>query len=84
VDAREVTDSQVGPEILELTLQLAREQRDEITLWLAVQTLMTDNVATADAVLTDRLCILQDRVENMLRARYDLPNRDSGREATGE
>ena len=80
MDAGEVTDSEVGPEVLELALRLAREQRDEFILWMSVQVLMTDTVATADEVLVDRLCVVQDRVENMLRARYGLPDRDAPRE----
>jgi hypothetical protein len=61
-----------------MCLRHAREQRDEITLWLAVQVLMTDDVATADEKLQDRLCVLQDRIENMMRVRYSLPDRDAG------
>ena len=73
MDAGAVTDP-----VLELALRHAREQRDEITLWLAAQVLMTDDVATADDALQDRLCVLQDRIENMMRARYGLPDRDAG------
>jgi hypothetical protein len=73
VDAGKVTDP-----VLELCLRHAREQRDEITLWLAVQVLMTDDVALADDALQDRLCVLQDRIENMMRARHGLPDRDAG------
>ena len=73
MDAGPVTDP-----VLELALRHAREQRDEITLWLAAQVLMTDDVATADETLQDRLLVLQDRIENMMRARYGLPDRDAG------
>jgi hypothetical protein len=73
MDADGVTDP-----VLELALRHAREQREEITLWLSVQVLMTDDVALADDTLQDRLCVLQDRVENMMRARYGLPDRDAG------
>jgi hypothetical protein len=79
MDAGEVTDSEVGPEVLELALRLAREQRDEFVLWMSVQVLMTDTVVTADEVLADRLCVVQDRVENMLRSRYGMPDRDAPR-----
>ena len=41
---------------------------------------MTDDVATADDVLQDRLIALQDRIENHMRARYGLPDRDAPRE----
>jgi hypothetical protein len=74
VDAGEVTDP-----VLDLALRHAREHREEVTLWLSVQVLMTDDVAMADAILQDRLCVLQDRVENMMRARYGLPDRDAAR-----
>jgi hypothetical protein len=73
VDAGEVTDP-----VLDLALQHARDHREEVTLWLSVQVLMTDEVAIADDILQDRLCVLQDRVENMMRARYGLPDRDAG------
>jgi len=49
--------------VLDLALQHAREHREEVTLWLSVQVLMTDDVAMADDILQDRLCVLQDRVE---------------------
>jgi len=71
VDAGAVNDP-----VLELCLRHAREERDEITLWLAVQVLMSDDVAVADDSLQDRLIVLQDRIENMMRARYGLPDRD--------
>jgi hypothetical protein len=66
--------------VLEMCLRHAREHRDEITLWLSVQVLMTDDVATADELLQGRLCVLQDRIENHMRARYGLPDRDAPRE----
>jgi hypothetical protein len=69
----------VSDPVLELCLRHAREQRDEITLWLAVQVLMSDDVATADEALQDRLCGLQDRIENAMRARYGLTDRDAPR-----
>ena len=68
--------------VLEMCLLHAREQRDEIALWLAVQVLVTDNVALADELLQDRLLVLQDRVENMMRARFGLADRDEPREDT--
>ena len=77
-------DAPVNDPVLELCLRHAREQRDEITLWLAVQVLTTDNVATADDVLQDRLLALQDRIENMMRARYRLRDRDAPREPGAE
>jgi hypothetical protein len=73
MDAGAVTDP-----VLELCLRHAREQRDEITLWLAVQVLMADDVAVADEALQGRLCVLRDRIENHVRARHGLPDRDAG------
>ena len=73
----------VNDPVLELCLRHAREQRDEITLWLAVQVLMTDDVALADDALQDRLCVLQDRIENMMRTRHGLPDRDAPRTDQG-
>jgi hypothetical protein len=35
-------------------------------------------VALADDALQDRLILLQDRIENMMRARYGRPGRDAG------
>jgi hypothetical protein len=69
----------VSDPVLELALRHAREQRDEIALWLAVQVLMSDDVALADDALQERLIVLQDRVENMMRARYGLGDRDAGK-----
>lgn len=73
----------VSDPVLELCLRHAREQRDEITLWLAVQVLMRDDVALADDALQDRLILLQDRIENMMRFRYGLPDRDAGGQGAG-
>jgi hypothetical protein len=73
MDAGAVTDP-----VLELSLAHAREQRGEMALWLAVQVLMSDDVALADDALQDRLCVLQDRIENMMRVRLGLGDRDAG------
>jgi hypothetical protein len=35
---------------------------------------------SADDALRDRLCVLQDRIENAMRARHGLPDRDAPRE----
>ena len=78
MDAGSVNDPD---SVLELCLRHAREQRDEITLWLAVQVLMSDDVALADDALQDRLIILQDRIENIMRTRLGLPDRDAGHPA---
>jgi hypothetical protein len=60
---------------LETALGNARDHRDDMVLWLALQVMMTDDV------LQDRLLILQDRIENVMRDRLGLPDRDAPREA---
>ena len=74
MDAGTVT----GPGDLEMALGNARQQREDMVLWLALQVMMTDDVALADDALQDRLIILQDRIENMMRNRLGLPDRDAG------
>jgi hypothetical protein len=74
MDAGTVTD----PEVLEMALGNAREQREDMVLWLALQVMMTDDVALADEALQERLIVLQDRIENMMRNRLGLPDRDAG------
>lgn len=73
MDARPVTD----PGSLEMALGNARDQREDMVLWLALQVMMTDDVAMADETLVDRLCVLQDRIENVMRNRLGLPDRDA-------
>jgi hypothetical protein len=67
-----------------MALGNAREYRSDMVLWLALQVMMTDDVALADSALQDRLIILQDRIENMMRARLGLPDRDAGYLADGD
>jgi hypothetical protein len=61
-----------------MALGNARDHREDMVLWLALQVMMTDDVALADDALQERLIILQDRIENMMRARLGLPDRDTG------
>ena len=75
MDAGTVT----GPGDLEMALGNAREHREDMALWLALQVMMTDDVALADAALQDRLIVLQDRIENIMRDRLGLPDRDAPR-----
>jgi hypothetical protein len=67
-----------NPGDLELALGNARQQREDMVLWLALQVMMTDDVALAGDALQERLIILQDRIEDMMRARLGLPDRDAG------
>jgi hypothetical protein len=66
---------------LEMALGNAREHREDMVLWLALQVMMTDDVALADEVLVNRLCVMQDRIENVIRDRLGLPDRDAGHAA---
>jgi hypothetical protein len=78
MDDRTLTD----PGSLETALGNARDHREDIALWLALQVMMTDDVALADEALTDRLIVLQDRIEDIMRNRLGLPDRDAPREQT--
>ena len=69
-----------APGSLEMALGNARDQREDMVLWLALQVMMTDDVALADDAFQDRLCVLQDRIENMMRVRHGLPDRDAASE----
>jgi hypothetical protein len=71
---------EVDPEVLDMALGNAREHRDDMVLWLALQVMMTDDVALADELLQDRLCVLQDRIEDVMRNHLGLPDRDAPRE----
>jgi hypothetical protein len=53
--------------VLELALRNAREHRDDMARWLALEVLMNDPVACADEALQERLTLLQDKVEEKLR-----------------
>lgn len=53
---------------LELALRNAREHRDDMARWLALEVLMTDPLACADEELQEHLILLQDKVEAKLRA----------------
>jgi hypothetical protein len=55
-------------EILELSLRNAREHRDDMARWLALEVLLNDPAALADPVLEERLYVLQDKIEEKLRA----------------
>lgn len=67
MDAGTVTDP-----LLELSLRHAREQRQDMARWLAVEILMTDDMALADTELQNRLICLQDRIEAKTRVSYRL------------
>lgn len=55
-------------EILEQSLRNAREHRDDMARWLAVEVLLNDPTALEDPALEERLYLLQDKIEEKLRA----------------
>jgi hypothetical protein len=55
-------------EILEQSLRNAREHRDDMARWLAVEVLLNDPVALDDPALEEHLYVLQDKIEEKLRA----------------
>lgn len=55
-------------EILERSLRNAREHRDDMSRWLAVEVLLNDPTALGDSVLEEHLYTLQDKIEQQLRA----------------
>ncbi len=55
-------------EILEQSLRNAREHRDDMARWLAVEVLLNDPTALEDPALEENLYVLQDKIEQKLRA----------------
>ena len=55
-------------DLTELSLRNAREHRDDMARWLALEVLMTDELALEDAVLQEHLILLQDKIEAKVRA----------------
>ena len=55
-------------DLTELSLQRARDRRDDMARWLALEVLMTDEMALEDDVLQEHLIGLQDRIEAKMRA----------------
>jgi hypothetical protein len=50
-------------------IQAGREHRHEMARWLALEVLLTDEIANQDDLLLERLSVLQERVEEDLRAK---------------
>lgn len=63
---------------LALWLALQVLMTDDMALWLALQVLMTDDMALADDAIQDRLILLQDRLEDKIRAWHGLADRNAG------
>ena len=58
--------------LVEASLRNARENREEMARWLAVEVLLADPVALEDGELAERLIALQDRIEALARARHGV------------
>ena len=54
--------------LTELSLRNAREHRDDMARWLALEVLMTDEMALEDTTLQEHLILLQDKIEAKVRA----------------
>jgi hypothetical protein len=58
---------------VEQAVQAGRQHRHEMARWLALEVLMTDEIANQDDLLMERLSVLQERVEEELRAKTAAP-----------
>ena len=56
-------------DVAELAVQACREQRTDMARWLALEVLMSDELVEKDEVLWDRLSILQETMEEKIRAK---------------
>jgi hypothetical protein len=52
---------------LETSLRAGRDHRDDMARWLALELLMTDELALEDDALQDRLILLQGKIEDKIR-----------------
>ena len=59
-------------ELVDKSLRNLRENRDDAARWLAVEVLLGDPGALGDDELVNRLHNLQDRLEEVTRARYGV------------
>ncbi len=55
-------------------IQAGREYRAEMARWLALEVLLTDEIAAQDDLLMERLSLLQEQVEQDLRAKTAHPS----------
>ena len=53
---------------LEMSLQAGRDHREDMARWLALELLMTDEMALEDDVLQEHLILLQGKIEEKMRA----------------
>lgn len=59
-------------EYTEASIKLHTTHREDMAVWLALEVLMTDDMALADDALLERLVMLQDRLEEKLRTAAGL------------
>jgi hypothetical protein len=55
-------------------VQAGRQHRHDMARWLALEVLMTDEIANQDDLLLERLSLLQEQVEEDLRAKTTRPH----------
>jgi hypothetical protein len=53
---------------LETSLRAGRDHRVDMVRWLALELLMTDEIALEDDALQERLILLQGKIEEKIRA----------------
>jgi len=56
-------------DIVEQAVRAGREHREDMARWLALEVLMSDEIAGQDEVLQDRLSVLQEKIEEGLRVK---------------
>jgi len=54
-------------EVADRAVRAAREHREDMARWLALEVLMSDELVEQDKVLWDRLSVLQEMMEERLR-----------------
>lgn len=55
--------------VVEKAVRAGREHRDDMARWLALEVLMSDEIAMLEDALQDRLSVLQEAIEERLRAK---------------
>jgi hypothetical protein len=60
---------------LDDSIDLLREHRDEMAVWLALEVLQLDPIALQDDELLNRLSHCQERLEERLRTRTSSPRK---------
>jgi hypothetical protein len=60
-------DGGIMNDLKEVSLRNAREHRDDMARWLALEVLMTDEMALEDTTLQEHLILLQDKIEAKVR-----------------